>query len=205
MTKHARSIQILNVEGLSGTADQPLTVRVEALIRRAILSGNLAGSARLPSSRILAHDLNVSRHTVEHALDGLVSAGFITRKRGSGSFVAPALPTREQPPRGEEKSAAATAQTAVEPTTVTLSKRGAAIAVLRGRRAFRCSAPHSPRRFLRSKFFRVKFGAASCLMRLGARALITGRTAQAMVCPNFATQSPRTSPEAVPLPAHQIR
>ncbi|MEP6836067.1 MAG: winged helix-turn-helix domain-containing protein, partial [Gemmatimonas sp.] len=96
MPKRPRSIQILNVEGLPATSDQPLTIRVEALIRRAILSGNLAAGARLPSSRILAQDLNVSRHTVEHAFDELVAEGFLTRRRGSGTFVAIAVPERER-------------------------------------------------------------------------------------------------------------
>ncbi|MEP6780206.1 MAG: PLP-dependent aminotransferase family protein [Gemmatimonadaceae bacterium] len=129
MTKHARSIQILNVEGLPGTSDQSLTVRVEALIRRAILSGNLARGVRLPSSRILAGDLHVSRHTVEHAFDQLVSEGFVTRRRGSGTFVAVTLPERAQPPLGEKKEVAVN-----EHAAITLSKRGAAIAAMRGRR-----------------------------------------------------------------------
>lgn len=143
MTKHARSIQILNIEGLPGTTDQPLTVRVEALIRRAILAGNLAAGARLPSSRILAKDLIVSRHTVEHALDALVTAGFVTRKRGSGSFVATTLPERELSPYEEKKKDAPSAHSAFkydgfERSTLAqssspLSKRGAAIAALRGR------------------------------------------------------------------------
>lgn len=140
MTKLARSIQILNVEGLPGTTDQPLTVRIEALIRRAILSGNLARGARLPSSRILAQDLDVSRHTVEHALDQLVSAGFITRKRGSGTFVAITLPERELSPNDDEKKGVVSAHNALEHSalehnSLALSKRGAAIAALRGRSA----------------------------------------------------------------------
>ncbi|MEP6731522.1 MAG: PLP-dependent aminotransferase family protein [bacterium] len=128
MSKHPRSIQMLNVEGLPATSDQPLSVRVEALIRRAILSGNLAAGARLPSSRILAQDLDVSRHTVEHAFDQLVAEGFLTRRRGSGTFVAIDVPEREQPPLGRKK-----AGTKEQPASA-LSQRGAIIAAYPGHR-----------------------------------------------------------------------
>ncbi|MEO7996163.1 MAG: PLP-dependent aminotransferase family protein [Gemmatimonadaceae bacterium] len=128
MSKHPRSIQMLNVDGLPADSDQPLTIRVEALIRRAILSGNLIAGARLPSSRILAQDLHVSRHTVEHAFDQLVAEGFLTRRRGSGTFVATALPEREQPPLGRKK------EVVNEESAFELSERGTLIAEYRGLR-----------------------------------------------------------------------
>ena len=99
MTKHAASIQILDVDGLQAAGDQPLNIRVAMLIRRAILTGNLAAGSRLPSSRVLARDLEVSRPTVERAFDELRADGFLVRRAGSGTFVATTLPDRERPPQ----------------------------------------------------------------------------------------------------------
>ncbi|MEP6473620.1 MAG: winged helix-turn-helix domain-containing protein [Gemmatimonadota bacterium] len=91
----SRSIQFLDLEGLEGTSTQSLNVRVQGLIRRAILARNFAAGARRPASRVLAADLKVSRHTVEHALDQLVAEGFLVRPRGSGSYTASGIPKRE--------------------------------------------------------------------------------------------------------------
>ncbi|MEP7002824.1 MAG: PLP-dependent aminotransferase family protein [bacterium] len=128
MPRQPGSIQMLNVEGLPVTGDQPLTIRVEALIRRAILSGNLVANTRLPSSRVLALDLGVSRHTVEHAFEQLVAEGFLVRRRGSGTFVASAVPEREQPPLARENGVVE-----AQPAS-SVSQRGALIAAYAGRR-----------------------------------------------------------------------
>ena len=42
----------------------------------------------IPSERLLSHDLGVSRLTLRAALDELVREGRLTRRRGSGTFVA---------------------------------------------------------------------------------------------------------------------
>jgi GntR family transcriptional regulator len=42
----------------------------------------------IPSERALSHDLGVSRLTLRAALDDLVREGLLTRRRGSGTFVA---------------------------------------------------------------------------------------------------------------------
>ena len=42
---------------------------------------------RLPSEHELAARFAVNRHTVRHAIDGLVAAGLIERRRGLGTFV----------------------------------------------------------------------------------------------------------------------
>ncbi len=97
MSRHPASIQFLDPDGLPVAPNRPLNLRVEELIRRAILAGSLTAGARLPSSRLLARDLDVSRHTVEHAFDQLVAEGFLVRRRGSGTYVAGDVPTRTQP------------------------------------------------------------------------------------------------------------
>ncbi len=42
----------------------------------------------LPPERDLAEEFSVSRITVRKAIDGLVAEGLLTRKQGSGTFVA---------------------------------------------------------------------------------------------------------------------
>lgn len=129
MAKHSGSIQFLDLEGSQSDREQPLQVRVEDLLRRAILSGNLGADSRVPSSRLLARDLKVSRHTVERAFDQLVAAGFLVRRRGSGTFVAHDVPERERTP--------STRRTGSAPVTEApaLSARGEIIASYPGHRS----------------------------------------------------------------------
>lgn len=61
-------------------------------IRRAILSGELAAGTKLPSTRALAGELNVSRNTVLNAYRQLLAEGYLEGQEGSGTFVAPILP-----------------------------------------------------------------------------------------------------------------
>jgi GntR family transcriptional regulator/MocR family aminotransferase len=97
--RYPRSIQILDVAGPQEHHDQLLHVRIADRIRRAILGGSLLPGARLPSARVLARDLNMSRPTVERAFDRLQAEGFVVRRRGSGSFVAASVPERERLPQ----------------------------------------------------------------------------------------------------------
>jgi GntR family transcriptional regulator/MocR family aminotransferase len=61
-------------------------------IQRAILDGVVGSGARLPSSRALADDLDVSRTTTLLAVQQLQAEGYLTGRRGSGIFVADELP-----------------------------------------------------------------------------------------------------------------
>jgi GntR family transcriptional regulator/MocR family aminotransferase len=61
-------------------------------IRRAILEGIVAPRAQLLSSRALAADLGVSRTTTVLAYEQLLAEGYLQARRGSGTFVASALP-----------------------------------------------------------------------------------------------------------------
>jgi DNA-binding transcriptional regulator YhcF (GntR family) len=71
---------------LDRRASTPLHQQVGAQIARAIARGVPAG-ARLPSSRLLARLLGVSRNTVMTAYDDLVAAGLIHGRRGAGMVV----------------------------------------------------------------------------------------------------------------------
>ena len=99
MANHAQSVFVQDVEGLT-SADLPLHLRVQRRIRTTILNGGFAPGSRLPSSRLLACDFKVSRHTVEWALSDLEAEGFIERKRGSGTYVAMTIPQLELVPSG---------------------------------------------------------------------------------------------------------
>jgi len=60
-------------------------------IREGILSGKLAPSSRLPSTRALASELGVARGTVEAAYERLVAEGFVIGRGAAGSRVNPQL------------------------------------------------------------------------------------------------------------------
>ena len=57
-------------------------------LKGAILDARLAAGSRLPASRTLARDLDVSRNTVLAAYEQLQAEGFLLGRVGSGSFVA---------------------------------------------------------------------------------------------------------------------
>ena len=61
-------------------------------MREAILSGELKGGMKLPSTRALADELNISRNTVLNAYRQLLAEGYLEGREGSGTFVASILP-----------------------------------------------------------------------------------------------------------------
>ncbi|GAA3397144.1 aminotransferase-like domain-containing protein [Cryptosporangium minutisporangium] len=71
----------------------PLYRQLESWFVDAITTGALPTGSRLPSSRALAADLGVSRVTVGTAYAELESAGLVVAAVGSGTRVAPVLPT----------------------------------------------------------------------------------------------------------------
>jgi GntR family transcriptional regulator/MocR family aminotransferase len=61
-------------------------------MRTAILRGELKGGSKLPSTRALADEFNVSRNTVVNAYRQLTAEGYLESIEGSGSFVVHVLP-----------------------------------------------------------------------------------------------------------------
>jgi GntR family transcriptional regulator/MocR family aminotransferase len=61
-------------------------------MRAAVLSGELAAGMKLPSTRALAEELNISRNTVLNAYRQLLAEGYLESREGSGTFVAHVLP-----------------------------------------------------------------------------------------------------------------
>ncbi|WP_061938145.1 GntR family transcriptional regulator [Aureimonas sp. AU22] len=65
----------------------PLYLRLQALIRAAVETGDLKPADALPPERDLAESLGVSRVTVRKALAGLAGEGVVEQRQGSGTFV----------------------------------------------------------------------------------------------------------------------
>jgi GntR family transcriptional regulator/MocR family aminotransferase len=70
----------------------PLHKQIYDGMRRAILDGLLRPGQRIPSTRALAQDLDVSRLSVLTAFDQLRHEGYILGRTGAGTFVSDALP-----------------------------------------------------------------------------------------------------------------
>jgi GntR family transcriptional regulator / MocR family aminotransferase len=61
-------------------------------IRTAIIEGLYRPGMRLPSTRVLASDLGISRNTAANAFDQLAAEGYLRGRVGSGTYVAGTLP-----------------------------------------------------------------------------------------------------------------
>ena len=70
----------------------PLYQALYIHLRAAILSGELKGGMKLPSTRALADELSISRNTVLNAYRQLLAEGYLDSIEGSGTFVAQVLP-----------------------------------------------------------------------------------------------------------------
>ena len=77
---------------LDPASSLPLHRQIGEQVRRAILEGRLKPGTRLPSSRLLAQDLDCARGTVVLALDQLVAEGYVVGQPGSAMAVAANLP-----------------------------------------------------------------------------------------------------------------
>jgi GntR family transcriptional regulator/MocR family aminotransferase len=83
----------------------PLRRQLEGALRVAIRSGRLVPGSVLPPSRDLADELGVSRGVVVDSYAQLVTEGYLTAKRGSGTHVA-LLPASGTPPAPRQVSPA---------------------------------------------------------------------------------------------------
>ena len=91
----------LSLDGAGG-----LGQRLYESLRRALIDGQVPPGERLPSSRVLAAELGVSRRLVVEAYERLVAEGFLGGAPGRGTFVLrvpPPLPREAERPRSEER------------------------------------------------------------------------------------------------------
>lgn len=79
---------------LSGRGD--LAARIYRQLLDAILDGRLRPGERLPPTRELARQLEVSRNTVATAYERLTAEGFLVGKVGAGTFVGTVTPQRSR-------------------------------------------------------------------------------------------------------------
>ena len=84
--KTAPSAPLLFVE-LDRARNTPLHVQIYEQVKDAVLRGDLAPGVRLPSSRLLARQWDVSRNTVLNAYELLRSEDYITSIRGSATQI----------------------------------------------------------------------------------------------------------------------
>ncbi len=88
-----------------GTNDAlPLHRQLYEALRRAMLDGKLGAGERLPSSRDLAQDLQLSRNTVVAAINQLSVEGYLASRVGSGTYVNDSVP-RASPGQNGRRSA----------------------------------------------------------------------------------------------------
>jgi GntR family transcriptional regulator / MocR family aminotransferase len=90
-----------------GGRQEPLYRQIYQSLRARILSGALDGGKRVPSSRDLADQLNVSRTVVLLAYEQLEAEGYLVGRSGSGTYVSRGL-------AGEKHARAPRAQTRFE-------------------------------------------------------------------------------------------
>lgn len=74
----------------------PLYSQLTRALKGAILAGRVGAGARLPATRVLARELDLSRNTVLAAYEQLHAEGFLVGKVGSGSYVAAIETTRAE-------------------------------------------------------------------------------------------------------------
>lgn len=84
----------------------PLYQQLTQELRHAVLHKRLKPNQKLPPSRVLAKSLEISRATVTHSYDRLVSEGYFEARCGSGTFVCPQLPDRYLQPESSDRSGA---------------------------------------------------------------------------------------------------
>jgi len=140
---------------LDASRDDPLHHQVYADIRDAILSGRIAARSQLPSTRLLASELRISRTTVSVAFDQLRAEGFLEARERGGTFVAATIPDRvlssgRHPPSRTSARPQPPARSRAASSVPKPSRRGAALASLttpalsfsgREPRAFRTGVP----------------------------------------------------------------
>jgi GntR family transcriptional regulator/MocR family aminotransferase len=84
-------------------ASIPLRLQLERELRRAIQSGRLSHRAPLPSTRVLATDLGLSRGVVVEAYEQLLAEGYLSAHRGSATRVAGRATTESEAPARENR------------------------------------------------------------------------------------------------------
>ena len=126
MAKHPNAVFSLPV-AVDRSSVVPLYRQIYDAVRHGILDGRLRGGLRLPSTRLLAEELGVSRNIVVLAFEQLLAEGYLEAKIGAGTSVAKTVPEEllHVGRRGGQERPA--------PHRKTVSKRGEKISSLTAR------------------------------------------------------------------------
>ncbi len=93
MAKETQEVSIAGI-GLDAKSSIPMYRQLYEALRQAILQGRFRSGQRLPATRTLASELDVSRNTVLLAFEYLLSEGYLKGKTGSGTYVTDTLPEK---------------------------------------------------------------------------------------------------------------
>ena len=134
---------------LDRAAATPLAVQLAEQLRAAAGDGRLRSGDRLPSTRALAAELEVSRTVTAAAYEQLHAEGWIAGRHGSGTYVTTEPPgslrADTRPVRRDAAVDTALDLTPGSPWAGGIDTRGVAAGVARGR-ARRADGPAEPRR-----------------------------------------------------------
>ena len=90
--------------------------QLEDRLRELVRDGTLPAHARLPSSRALASDLEVSRRLVVDAYAQLLAEGYLVARQGAGTYVAGPQASPTASPRSRPPGRCASTSSQVPPT-----------------------------------------------------------------------------------------
>jgi GntR family transcriptional regulator / MocR family aminotransferase len=90
--RRASSSAIATLLAVDPSESVPLYRQLYDRVRGAILAGRFHAGEQLPSTRLLASDLGLSRNTVVGAFEQLIAEGYLQGATGSGTYVARELP-----------------------------------------------------------------------------------------------------------------
>jgi GntR family transcriptional regulator/MocR family aminotransferase len=103
--RRAASIGVMPIIPFDRNSPEPFYLQIYEGVRAAITSGRLIPGQRLPSTRTLAEELQISRYPVFSAFDQLLQEGYLDGKVGSGTFVSYNIPDEVSRPIGARRPA----------------------------------------------------------------------------------------------------
>src|SRR5438445_4672381 len=83
---------ILPIVAIDRTSSMPLHRQIYDGFRSAILEGRLRPGQRIPSTRVLAAEMGVSRFPVLNAYAQLLAEGYLQSRVGAGTIISGSLP-----------------------------------------------------------------------------------------------------------------
>jgi len=107
---------LLDWIALDGAAVQPLYRQLYTQLRGAVVDGRLKAGSLMPSSRVLARELGVSRNTVLNAYEQLAAEGYLETNAASATLVSH-LPTSDGVPAGNGGAPATVEPEAIDVAT----------------------------------------------------------------------------------------